>query len=287
MFMKYNSADLIPAVKRARNYRLYTVSGKKILDFNQDGGRALLGSTPERFSQTLKNEISRGTYSGYPSRYRVRTMKALERLAGTGEISWAGVFSCVGKALDHISAVEGRLFSVSDRFPDARLSCSNDAEIPVWYPFSGRSFHEYLEKYRFVIPLVPFPGSFAPVNVVSSRPGIEKSADDFQVSHIQLAGNIRSIFLLLEYMEKDPYSFWESGWRQNTGKVEKIWKKTGPYLVPVYGAESHYNIFKAFLNRGILISLEHCFPSVLPGELSEGGQKAFFRAAEIISEEYC
>ena len=48
----------IPPVRRARDYHIYDESGRRYLDFYQDGGRAVLGHRPPNVAKTLKNVLA-------------------------------------------------------------------------------------------------------------------------------------------------------------------------------------------------------------------------------------
>ena len=281
MKIKNNSADLIPVIKRARGYRLYTEKGDKILDFCQDGGRSVLGYTPPGFSLSLKQEISKGTYSSLPSRSGPRVIKALQMLAGVS-LSGAGVFSSAEKALLSISSAEGREYNlINPLFSNNQPEDVKD-KVVLWYPFGSSSLSSNLSLYKYVLPVIPFPGSFAPYTVISAG-----SCDDsllenvIEVSGIQLAGLIRCISLLIKYMKTDPYSFWDL----DKEKLSRLWIKKGPYLVPVYPPEKHDKIFRSFLKKKILISLSYEAPGALPGEISAGEKADFLKTVEKVSEE--
>jgi glutamate-1-semialdehyde aminotransferase len=74
-----NNLDLLPPVKRARAYRLYTES-KRFVDRDLDGGKAVLGHNAPNVLRELKNVADRSLFAPYPSYYTKRFEKALSLL---------------------------------------------------------------------------------------------------------------------------------------------------------------------------------------------------------------
>ena len=70
----------IPAVLRARDFRLYTDGGKRLVDLWQNGGAAILGHTPPSLLRELKNTASRGLYAPFPHFLEGRFLKALSSI---------------------------------------------------------------------------------------------------------------------------------------------------------------------------------------------------------------
>ena len=55
----------VPIIRRAREYHLYSVTGKRYLDLWQNGGQALLGHRPGRLTTTLNGfQRSKGAIPG-------------------------------------------------------------------------------------------------------------------------------------------------------------------------------------------------------------------------------
>lgn len=70
---------LVPAVLRARDFRLYT--GKtRLVDLWQNNGAAILGHTPPSLLRELKNTASRGLFAPFPHFLEDRYYKALARI---------------------------------------------------------------------------------------------------------------------------------------------------------------------------------------------------------------
>jgi hypothetical protein len=71
---------LIPAIRRARDFRLYTGGGRRIVDLWQYGGRAVLGHTPPSVLREMKNTAERGLFAPLPGPLEGRFLKALASL---------------------------------------------------------------------------------------------------------------------------------------------------------------------------------------------------------------
>ncbi len=70
----------MPAILRARAYRLYTKDGRRLIDLWLTGGAAILGHTPPNILREIKNTASRGLYSPFPHFTEGRYLKALSKL---------------------------------------------------------------------------------------------------------------------------------------------------------------------------------------------------------------
>src|SRR6056297_3731235 len=78
--MNTNILGNIPPVRRARGYYLYSYEGKRILDFYQNKGAAVLGHRPKNLSLHIKNLISKGLWADYPSVESARLLKKLHEV---------------------------------------------------------------------------------------------------------------------------------------------------------------------------------------------------------------
>ena len=58
--------NMMPEIRRARDYRLYDIHGRRYLDLCLDGGRALLGHKPGRVVLMMKNALEKGLSASYP-----------------------------------------------------------------------------------------------------------------------------------------------------------------------------------------------------------------------------
>ena len=70
----------LPVVLRARDFRLYTQGGGRLVDLWQAGGQAVLGHSPARVFRDFKNYGSRGLFAPLPHPQEQRLARALSRL---------------------------------------------------------------------------------------------------------------------------------------------------------------------------------------------------------------
>ncbi|MDR0291142.1 MAG: hypothetical protein LBI06_09420, partial [Treponema sp.] len=77
---EFSLLRLMPTVLRARDFRLYTKDGKRLVDLWQNGGAAILGHTPPSFLREIKNTASRGLYAPFPHFLEGRYCKALSHI---------------------------------------------------------------------------------------------------------------------------------------------------------------------------------------------------------------
>ncbi|MDA3852535.1 MAG: hypothetical protein PF447_14875, partial [Spirochaetaceae bacterium] len=69
-----------PYFRRASDYHLYDDKGKRYLDLFQNNGRAIMGHRPGKFSQYIKNSLSRGVWADYPSPIKKRLAGVLKKI---------------------------------------------------------------------------------------------------------------------------------------------------------------------------------------------------------------
>lgn len=256
---------ILPVIKRSRGYRLYSLDGKRYLDFYQEGGKAILGSRPVGFSLALKNEIEKGNYYSFPSGYEKKAFNLLKQLAGSESPPFKVVFFYNEK--------EAHTF----------VQTVADVAITLWHPFEATSLGTFLQEYRFVMPIIPFPGSFAPVVVlVSEIEAIDAVMRENSISPILLAGFCRATALLIKYIEANPYKMWE----QHVKELAPLWHVKLPYLTPAYKEEHHSFVFKSFFDKQIIIQRDFKELSALPpcgsDGISFGEKKIFLETADTV-----
>ena len=109
--MEENLLREMPQVLRARDYRLYTRGGGRLVDLWQNGGAAILGHSPQALLRELKNTAGRGLYAPLPHFLEARFTKAL-----------AGLFP-------------GRTFRVYASPPPALEALLQNKIAAFWRPF--------------------------------------------------------------------------------------------------------------------------------------------------------
>ena len=244
-----------PIITRAREYRLYSNSGKKYLDFFQEEGRAILGHRPAKLSNELKNVMSRGLYASYPSIYEYRLFRASKVLLPDYNQFW--VFSDWLNALSFLKETGG--ICKIDEITDP-LFCK-PGKVSFWRPFLEVAYGD------IVIPVVPFPGSFAPIVIAGKGPEENYFIDG--VSPIIEAGMAKVIYSLKNFISFNPYDkllFSAPGWTRK-----------GPYLL-FEGDNSNYRkVCKIGVDNGIIFNPKFGSFSILPAEFDYGELKGFLR----------
>ena len=103
--------ELCPAVKRARDFKLYTYDGRVLLDLYRENGRAFSGHKSGKLVLTLKNAAEQGVFCSYPSVYGGRLQKALRTLFPA--FPYSAVFSGESAARRRTpSLTKKRLFAI-------------------------------------------------------------------------------------------------------------------------------------------------------------------------------
>ncbi|MDR2028533.1 MAG: hypothetical protein LBP93_03225, partial [Treponema sp.] len=140
---------LVPAVLRARGFRLYTQGGRRLVDLWQYGGAAVLGHTPAGILRELKNTAERGLFAPLPHPLEGRLHKALARLFPhrvfrlyAGEASFRRALCRAGYPAD-ISPLDMALPGGAPSHPAASPAAeaafdgagTPDAALLLWRPF--------------------------------------------------------------------------------------------------------------------------------------------------------
>jgi hypothetical protein len=255
----------VPQIRRARGYRLYDQRGRRYLDLWQNGGRSLLGHRPARQTTLLKGVLSKGLAADLPSVYTPRLERAL--LALLPGYTHARVVASVQAALRLAGAYLGRQVSAAEVADPALAEGREVAEVSLWRPGleigGGDS-----RRAPVLIPVLPFGLGGAPAAVCfagalpAGFPGSEV------VSPFLLAGALRSLCDLQRRVRPE----W-MGDELLCGL--RGWRRRGIYLVPACGEDRYGEVFRAFLEGGVLLSPTFPGPSILPGgELSRGELQA-------------
>jgi hypothetical protein len=249
-----NLFELLPLVKRARDFYLYDDKGERILDLYLDDGRAINGHRPGGLSLSLKNAIERGLYAPYPSIYSARLIKLLKNEFPR--------FQNIG--------IYRNLFSFREAYrADFQITDPIDntvGEIQLW-----RAYLPVGDNCRVLILRFPFPGCEA--IAVLSVEDIVIPPSELLPPYV-LSGLIRSYY----DFKKREGSRDEKTWIQidRTGH----WKRTGPYLRPLCSRDEYENLFKFYLDRGIFISPDYDKPSICAVDIKEGSLKKLFKSTE-------
>ena len=236
----------MPLLHRARDYRVYDVQGKRYLDMYLNNGRAFLGHKPPRVITDLKNSVSKGLLAEYPSLYRQKLAKALRKLVP--EFPHLRLFPSWDKALRILNILPA----------DPALEEPEEGSVSLWRPFLPAP----LQCSRLV-PLLPFPGSFAPCAVISKEEVFPGDDEEEAVSPLLLSALTRCVYDLLAFAGKFSTERWDAF-------SCRLFRRRGPYLTALCGPGEYGDLFNHMLSKGIILSPRYPGPSILPAEYSSG-----------------
>ncbi|MDR2516947.1 MAG: hypothetical protein LBC88_06145 [Spirochaetaceae bacterium] len=262
---------LLPAISRARGYRLYTAAGTRLLDLWQYGGRAVLGHKPEGMIRELKNAAERGLFAPFPSPYAGRFIRALSALFP-------------GK---HFRVYPGEAALREDLagagfprvpFPDSALPRHRNGPgiLPVyWRPFAD------VPPGAVFVPVLPFPFTpspavlaLAPEEAARFFPGMGDAPGVYPLgtpAPVVLAPAIRAVYSLIASPARKITAFPKIR-RVLEHQTTAVWRRRGIYLSRTVAADEDAwtALFRRFLAAGFLMPPERNAPLILPGVLSPG-----------------
>jgi hypothetical protein len=257
---------LLPPVVRARDFRLYTQDGRRLVDLWQNNGAAILGHTYTGILRELKNAAERGLYAPLPHNQERRFLKALAALL-------PGMSFRLYRGDETLLQALG----TTARFPDPAL----EANMPpppaaaLWRPFLDSA---PLED-RLLIPALPQPWPDAlsvlalpqvPIKTALSPPLPPLSPPDSQlIPPTILAAATRGIYGLIAAKAARGRPLYP---RIEKALDEKKWRRRGIYLGrdDAPDDEAYAVLFRLFLEQGFLLPPVRTQPLILPGELSPG-----------------
>ena len=291
--------SLVPQVMRARDFRLYTKDGMRLIDLWQNGGAAVLGHTPAMFLREIKNTAGRGLYAPFPHFTEQRLHKVLSMLfpdrsfrlyaVPPAEISFPSVYEIAynngvsGDNAGRLSPVLWRPFldfctQVETQRPEA---AAQNTEAPAAGPAQKPNTP------ALVIPVLPgiqgwrggLPFGLCVYAVLSTCEEIFSALPptDF-LPPVALAAAARGIWDLIAAAPERGNIQW-----QHINKVIKNspWQRRGIYLFPrlTPGPKAWELLFRSFLDAGFLLPPLPGHPLILPGILSPGEEA---KLAEIL-----
>jgi hypothetical protein len=256
MMNKFYVLNQVPAVLRARNFRLYTNGGRRLVDLWQNGGAAILGHTPPSLLRALKNTAGRGLYAPLPHFMETGYIKALARV------------------------FPGREFRLYAAPPPELETLAAAGSAALWRPFTDPAAPLAVPENAppVLIPVVPgiqgwrdnLPYGLCALAV---EPDCAQTASlppaDF-LSPVLLAAAARGIYDLVAAAParaNPAYPRVAKALKKNA-----YWQRQGLYLWPrqTPDDEDWAALFSRFLAKGFLLPPLSSQPAILPGELSPG-----------------
>ncbi|MCL2763109.1 MAG: hypothetical protein FWD36_07900 [Treponema sp.] len=246
---------LVPDVLRARDFRLYTKGGRRLIDLWQNGGAAILGHTPPSLLREIKNTASRGLYAPFPHFLEDRYRKALSRI------------------------FPGRTFRIYAAPPPELHSLVAAGQASLWRPFLDPANPLAVADNAppVLIPVVPgiqgwrdsLPLGLC-VLALAPHCSIPLPAGDF-LPPVLLAAAARGVYdLVAAAPQRAVLEYPRIAKALKTGNY---WRAPqGIYLTPRQTpSEAEWaTLFRRFLGAGYLLPPVPSQPAILPGIMSPG-----------------
>ncbi len=236
----------LPAIRRARLWRLYAYSGARFLDLWLDGGHSILGAKGKGIGTSVKAAVDMGLSRPLPSVHEPRLRKEIvKRWPAYPHAVLFRSEARAAQALRDLGIVDFRII---------------------------RPFGEYLDidnagrTARVALPVLPCPAPFAPGVLLFADPNEALRVPGELVPPVQLSGLITALREFDAFAE----SYSEQLWRRFDRFIAGIFERRGPYLVPLYARERHPEYFLECLEAGLLLSPDYESPSIIPGDFDDG-----------------
>ena len=258
----------LPAVRRARDFHLYTADGRRLLDLYLDGGAALFGHRPARLGRELKNVLERGLAGNLPSVHGARLLRALRRLLPGHR--WFGIAASADAAWRMLRGrVPGLPAGPEHAADPLRDRGWREAPVAWWRPLCEQQplGGAWLEQGpAALLHRLPFRIGAGPVTVSTRAPdaGGAGQPDAGSVSPLLLSGAAAALGHLARGAPQRLAA--AAHWPIDLG----AWRRDGIYLVANYPRARHAGVFAAFLDAGVLLNPHHPGPNVLPASASPG-----------------
>ena len=279
----------VPLIRRARDYHLYTVDGRRLLDLCLDGGAALLGHRPERLGRELKDPMARGLIGNLPSVHAGRLTRVLRRLLP--EHRWFGVAASADAAWRLLRGrVAGLPATPAEAADPLRDPHWREAPVAWWRPLCDQQplgGTWLADGPAALLHRLPFRIGAGPVTVSTRHPGepAAQGADahgadahgavaagaEVSVSPLLLSGAAAALSHLARAAPERLQS--AASWPHRvTG-----WRRSGVYLIADYPARDHRRVHAAFLAAGVLLNPRYPGPAILPATVSRGERQLLKR----------
>ena len=266
---EFSLLRLAPTVLRARDFRLYTKGGRRLVDLWQNGGAAILGHTPPSLLREIKNTASRGLYAPFPHFLEGRYRAALSRI------------------------FPGRDFRFYAAPPPQLHTLVGDNTAALWRPFLNPAAPLSVPENAppVLIPIVP--------GIQGWRGGLPLGLcalaikNDFAISSLPpgdflppvlLAAAARGIYdLIAAAPERANPAYRRIDRALNNRQVSCRWQRQGLYLSlkQIPSDEEWAALFRRFLDNGFLLPPALSQPAILPGVLSPGEEA---KLAELLAD---
>ena len=234
------SAYLLPVIKRARAFHLYTQT-KRYLDLYLCRGAAVLGHQYPGYSSVMKNVIEQAMYMPYPNIWHQRLLHALQKTFAPHHV---GVFMSLPVA--------------DEQWQEAWQPPG--AEYALWRPSLP------MPDARFISPVLPV--SAQPCRIIITK------YDSFPENWLHLPIPAIWARVLLKAVQlwslAQALPAMSSRWKQlfeSKGRVH------GRYFFSLLGEKEHAAWYQYALHRGVVLPPLPQLAGVMPLEMSRGEKK--------------
>ena len=270
----------LPAVRRARDFHLYTADGRRLLDLYLDDGAALLGHRPERLGRELKNVLDRGLLGNLPSSHASRLVRVLRRLLPGHR--WFGIAVGADAAWRLLQArMVGLPATPAGAADPLRDPDWQQAPVAWWRPLCDRQPFDGVwssDGPAALLHRLPFGIGAGPVTVSTRNPGEPEAAPAHasgslgaSVSPLLLAGAATALNRLQRAAPQRLRS--AAQWpRRMPG-----WRRDGIYLSAEFSPRDHRRVYAACLAAGVLLNPRYPGPAILPATVSRGERQLLER----------
>lgn len=286
--------SLLPAIRRCRGYRLYAENGRRFLDLWQDDGRGILGAKGTGIGTVVKAETDKGLGSPLPSVYERRLGKALaaafphyaasrfypdEASAARALVSFAAAAepTNVGAAsADAPGAMPDNsnwyLYPEGLAFDPARRGASRAGSVALLerpYP-EGLDMDAAREGFRVALLRLPLARAFSPAVLLFRDEADAACCGRALVPPLELSAAVKAFAELAGHRK----CYTEELWKRSDRRLGPLFERRGPRLWPRCSREDYPALFRAALERGVLLSPSWDLPSNLPADFDDGELKA-------------
>jgi hypothetical protein len=256
--------EAVPVIRRARDFRLYDLEGRRYLDLYRDGGGALLGHRSGTAVTQMKSALSQGLASGLPSVWEARLVRSIASLfPGHATVR---LFSSRARALEAVSRCLGASVGPSD-LHDPALAAAPPARplASLWRPFLPDAGFDP-SAWTAILPVLPLSVCEAPSPACFAGPAGARAPDSDALPGFVLAG----AFSALVRLTRSRTAFDVDPQVRRAVDASRGWVRTGPYVRAAFPAEAFPGVFGEFLRAGVLLAPAYPGPSILPGDCSPG-----------------
>lgn len=287
----------LPYFRRARDYHLHDIKGRRYLDFSRGDGTHLLGYSVPHSREALKNRINQGTFHGLPHVSHQQLMKTLGRL-------FPRHVAVVCPDRYRIQSVMDILGVKTDRpmvpLREDLAGLASDDSFAFWLPFSmspglvsiallpslslqgpfvllverqyfqrqlqahGKDagvLEQFLDVMLRQVPawsLSPLMSGLQALEVLGAFAGYAPGPDALGAMSHPLTKDLQGRL-----------GIWREAWWLRTS-LGPSWQRVGPYLMHNLGPAEYAGLFKSALDQGVLLNPRCAGLNVIPGIMSDG-----------------